>query len=201
MTDERGSPPLAAGVALLERAISYTLGSLHLVTPAVMSHPTPCPDWDLRALLAHMNDSLTALCEAIDTGHVASEWVGRAVPENGSDPGADPVGTLRDRACRLLGAWTHTDRPDVVSIAGCPLTTSIVIGTGAVEITVHGWDVARACGHHRPLPASLAEEMLELCPLLVNDADRPGRFAPPVEVPPLASAGDRLLAFLGRYPF
>lgn len=195
------TPSLTGGVTLLERAISYTLGSLHIVTPAALPYPTPCPDWDLRALLGHMNDSLAALHEAIDTGHVASEAVGRAAPENGGDAAVDLVATLRNRACRLLGAWTQAPSSEVISIAGCPLTTSIVTGTGAVEITVHGWDVARACGHERPIPPPLAEEMLELSPLLITDADRPGRFAAPVEVSPLATPGDRLLAFLGRHPF
>lgn len=201
MTDGRRSPQLTAGVSLLERATAYTLGSLHLVTPAAMPNPTPCPDWDLRALLRHVSDSLTALHEATDTGHVAPEAAGCGAPGSGDDTEENPVAGLRDRACRLLGAWTRTQSPDVISIAGCPLTTSIVAGTGALEITVHGWDVARACGHHRPIPRPLAEEMLDLCPLLVTDADRPRRFAAPVDVPPLAGSGERLLAFLGRDPY
>jgi uncharacterized protein (TIGR03086 family) len=69
-----------------------------------------------------------------------------------------------------------------------------------VEIAVHGWDVAQACGRPRPIPPQLAEELLQLAPLLVTDADRPGRFAPPVAVPAGASPGDRLVAFLGRGP-
>ena len=45
-----GLPPaLAGGVGLLERAINYTLGTLHAVTDAEMSAPTPCRSWDLRA--------------------------------------------------------------------------------------------------------------------------------------------------------
>lgn len=64
----------------------------------------------------------------------------------------------------------------------------------------HGWDVARACGQHHPIPPPLAEEMLELAPLFVTDADRTARFAAPIDVPPLASPGDRLIAFLGRRP-
>jgi hypothetical protein len=40
--------------------------------------------------------------------------------------------------------------------------------------------------------------MLGLCPLLV--ASRAGLFGPPVEVPPHASPGDRLVAYLGRVP-
>ena len=73
---------------------------------------------------------------------------------------------------------------------------------------MHGWDVACACGKPRSIPASLAERLLAIAPLLVTDADRatlPGPgiaaaplFDPPVPVSPAATASDRLAAFLGR---
>jgi uncharacterized protein (TIGR03086 family) len=193
MTDERAAAALAGGLGLLERAINYTLGSLMLVTPEAIGRPTPCRDWDLRALLAHMNDSLLALYQAADIGLVDLAAV--------DDPGtADPVALLRNRACQLLGAWTNAGDRSVVSVAGFPLTPGIVSGTGAIEVAVHGWDVARACGRNHPVPPALADELLDLSPLFVSAADRPGRFASPVDVPPLAPPGDRLVAFLGRRP-
>ena len=70
MTLARTSLALTGGVALLERAMGYTLGNLRFVTPADMSRPTPCRDWDLRALLLHTNDSLLALHEAVAAHHV-----------------------------------------------------------------------------------------------------------------------------------
>ncbi|MGH3624198.1 MAG: hypothetical protein ACRDQ5_20820 [Sciscionella sp.] len=50
---------------------------------------------------------------------------------------------------------------------------------GAVDIVVHGWDLAKGCGQRRPIPSSLAEEMLDLAPLFVTDADRPPVSPPP----------------------
>ena len=44
-----GTAALSRDVALLERAMGYTLGSLVLVTPDDMANPTPCAAWDLRA--------------------------------------------------------------------------------------------------------------------------------------------------------
>jgi uncharacterized protein (TIGR03086 family) len=191
MIDE-GAAALIGGIGLLERAVNYTLGSLHLVTSAHLARPTPCRDWTLRELLAHLDDSLLALHEAADLGHVPLD-----VPEAG--PG-DPVMVLKDRACHLLGAWTAVETPGSVSVGGNPLTTSIVTSAGAVEIAVHGWDIARACGAERPLPEPLAEELLELAPFFVTDDDRPARFGSPLAVSPVAGASDRLLAFTGRYP-
>jgi len=67
-----------------------------------------------------------------------------------------------------------------------------------LEITVHGWDVAWACGMDRPIPAPLAGELLVLAAEVVAAEDRPGRFAAPVEPGVDAAPGERLVAFLGR---
>jgi uncharacterized protein (TIGR03086 family) len=199
-----GSTAIAqtGGVALLERAMSYTLGSLLLATPAAMANPTPCRAWRLCALLLHMNDSLLALHEAIAAGQVRLDPPVDFCDPAGDygDPAGNPVATLRNRACAMMGAWANVREPRNIPIANRMLSSPIVAAAGAVEITAHGWDVARACGQDRPIPPALAEELLELCPLFVSDADRPTRFAAPVDMPPLASPSDRLVAFLGRQP-
>jgi uncharacterized protein (TIGR03086 family) len=185
---------LVGALGLFERAVGYTRASLQLVTLDRMANPTPCRGWDLRALLRHVDDSLAALQEAADVGYVGLD------PDVTDDESADIVATLRTRVRSLLGAWTNNDGAALVSVAGRRLPASVLASTGALEIAVHGWDLAWACGHRRPLPPQLAEEMLGLVPLLVSDQDRPARFAAPVDVPPLAPPGDRLLAFLGRRP-
>ncbi|MFI7126719.1 maleylpyruvate isomerase N-terminal domain-containing protein [Nonomuraea sp. NPDC050153] len=287
---------LAAGVALLERAINYALGSLRVVTPAALCRPTPCADWNLQHLLDHMTDSLRTL-NAAASGHIppaapqkpyfppptprppipptpapktlttpgsgggatsrssvresaasapggeeggaswcsgpgesattASGKAGSVSSRSGiREPaafatgegdsaslrfsalgrpmqggGANPALLLRDRAAELLGVWAATvTRPGMVSIDDRRLTSPMVAAAGAIEIAVHGWDVARACGEHHPIPALMAEELLDLAHLFVTRADRPHRFAPPRPLPPHASAQDHLLAYLGRDP-
>ncbi len=185
-----GSP--WGGVELLERAIGYTRGALALVTPEDLSRPTPCTGWDLRRLLGHMNDSLALLEEAGSAHRVCLA----VVPD---DP-ADPVPGLRARACQLLATWSASTGPGQVSVDGRPLTTPVLTSAGALEIAVHGWDVAVTCGVRRPLPDALAAALLRVAPLLVTGEDRPGRFGVPLPAPAGAGPGDRLLAFLGRDP-
>jgi uncharacterized protein (TIGR03086 family) len=197
-----GPAVLTDGVALLERSMSFTLGGLLLVTQGALSNPTPCADWDLRDLLLHMNDSLRALHEGIAVGHLdlsppAARDAARAVY---GDPRVDPVAVLKNRACTMVGAWVGPEARGTISIEDRSLNSEVVAAAGAVEVAVHGWDVARACGARRPVPAALAEELLVLCDVLVDDRDRPHRFGPPVPVDPLAPAGDRLVALLGRQP-
>jgi uncharacterized protein (TIGR03086 family) len=202
MTGQASASAFTGGIGLLERAFGYTLGCLNLVTPAAMSNPTPCAGWDLRALLRHMNDSLLAAHEAMAAGQVGLDPPPAAADPAGDcgDPETDPVGALRNRGCRMLGAYVNASGPGRVAIADRTLCLTTVASTAAVEIAVHGWDVACACGQDRPIPPALAGELLELCPLLVSDADRLSRFGALVPVPLGAPAGDRLVAYLGRDP-
>ena len=198
-----GPPPAAAlsgGVALLERALGYALGQLHAVTSADLARPTPCPQWDLRGLLMHMDDSLIALQEALDLACVGPAASDGAEPAYGpADSAISLVGGLRGHASRLLGALAEAGE-ELVWVGGFPVPMSIVTSAGAVDVAVHGWDVARACGRVQPIPERLATEMMRISPLLVSCADRPALFAAPVPVPDLASASDRLVAYLGRDP-
>jgi uncharacterized protein (TIGR03086 family) len=139
-------------VRLLERAIGYALGSVAGVAPRLLSRPTPCPDWDLRALLQHVNDSLAALYEAAATGRIGPD----PAADEGDGRRADLATMLRERARRLLGAWAGASHHhQVIAIVDRPLLASVVAGTGAIELAVHGWDISRACGQHRPIPPTL----------------------------------------------
>jgi uncharacterized protein (TIGR03086 family) len=188
-------PPLLDGVGLLERAVDYALGSLDAVSADDLGRPTPCAEWDLRALLDHLNDSLLALHEAAALGQVYPD-----IGDYAAGPSVDPVAVLRDRATRLVGAWTPPAPRREVAFGDLSLTTAIVTTTGALEVAVHGWDVARACDTDRTIPAGLADDILDVVPVLVAADDRPDRFAAAVEPPFGAAAGDRLVAFLGRHP-
>lgn len=184
--------PLLGGTDLLARAADHALTCLNAADGADRHGPTPCAGWDLRALLAHVNDSLLALHEAAAFG--------RVYPEVGDYAGADPVAVLRDRAVRLVGAWTPPAPRTEIALGDLALTAAIVTATGALELAVHGWDVARACGADGTIPDGLAAEMLDLAPLLVTAADRPSRFAVPLDPGAWPAPGDRLVALLGRHP-
>lgn len=200
MTGQPGTGCAPSGaITLLAGAISYTLGACVQVAPGEMTLPTPCANWDLEALLAHLAASMADLESALRTGHLELD---PDPPDDAVTPdpdGEDPVELLRDRAANLLFACYAHHGPDrFVMVGGLPLPTEIVACTGAVEIAVHGWDVCAARGRGGPIPAALAISMLRLSPLLV--IGREGLFGTPVHVPAQASPGDQLVAYLGRHP-
>jgi len=182
----------SAGAALLERAVGYTRGSLQLAVGADLDSATPCDRWTLLDLLQHMNDSLAAFTEAAEIGYVD------LVPVRGTDPGAQLIDRLRVRACALVGAWARHPGTGPVAVGDLELRSALLADAGPLEIAVHGWDVAQACGVDRPLPAGLALELLDVVPFVVGAADRPERFGPPLDVPLHARPSTRLLAAVGR---
>jgi uncharacterized protein (TIGR03086 family) len=181
---------------LLEPSITYALRVATAVTPDLLPRPTPCREWDLRMLLRHASESVTALAEGIQTGTVGLE------PAAEDDElVADPARAFRDRARQLRAGWARPGHQrQVIEIAGCPLAAGVMAAAAALEVAVHGWDISRACGQRRPIPAALATDLLVIAPVLVPRTGRHPLFTAPVSVPATASPSDRLAAFLGRTP-
>jgi uncharacterized protein (TIGR03086 family) len=196
MTLQPGAMPVVAGAELLERALSFTRGALSLVRPDLLDAPTPCTAWRLRDLLAHMDDSLAALHDAAAEGWVDLEPCARR--ESDDEPAV--VTSLRHHGCSLLGSWSRLRHDQPVVVGGRPLPASTVALVGALEVAVHGWDVARACGDPRPLPDELAHDLLGHAELLVTDDDRGVRFGRPLPVTFDRPPSDRLLGLTGRSP-
>jgi uncharacterized protein (TIGR03086 family) len=180
---------LTEAVELLERALSYTRGTLATVDDASLRRATPCGAWTLDQLLDHMADALDAFTEAA-SGYVAVR------PRGPAEPGGTRVEALQSRACALLGAWA-TAAPGPVVVGDRALGPALLVATAALEITVHGWDVGQATGQRTPVPARLARALLPVARRSVTEADREDRFAAPR--PATGTSYDaRLLAFLGR---
>jgi uncharacterized protein (TIGR03086 family) len=194
---------------LLDRAVRYALSAAGQATPRLLPAATPCAEWDLGRLLAHLGDSLDALAEGLSARSVGpgqccgAEGPAGAptAPGTGDSDGDGLITELAVRAAVLLTACAEVPGgQEPVAVGDQLLTTSVVAITGAIEVAVHGWDISVSCGDHEPVPSRLATELLPYAALLVPRHTRPGLFADPVRVPRRASAGDRLVAFLGRQP-
>ena len=188
-----GGPPVATlsrGLELLESSVSYVLAGAAPATPQLLSRPTPCPDWDLEALLGHVGDSIMVLREAIATGSAAAS----AVPPGHPGPEPGPLARLRGQAAGLLGACAAAGPAGRrVAIEDRELTACIVAVTGAIEIAVHGWDISVACGTRRPVPPGLAAVLAPIAPcsspLVPGPGCSPGRSGCPARpAPPTSSS-------------
>ena len=192
---------MPAGLTLLERAVGFALGCADEVTPGRLANPTPCAAWDLGALLSHAADSALVLRQAISVGCVPRAVGPAAEPgEGGLGRCPDAAAAFRAETALLLGACAFGGAGQQVAVGDRYLAAILVAATGAVELAVHGWDIAAACGRVRPIPPELAGDLFEVAFLVVTDATRAGLFGPPVRVGSHARSGDKLLAMLGRTP-
>lgn len=177
-----------AAIELLDRALAYTRGALATVRVEHLGRRTPCARWDLDALLAHMDDALDAFTEGA-AGEVRVDVRG---------PVATRVGVLQVKACALLGAWSDPAAARRSRVGDAGLDATHLALAAALEITVHGWDVAQTTGARTSVPDDLATRLLPVAATLVGGTGRRPSFADPALPPIEATAGERLVAFLGR---
>ena len=160
---------------MITEAATYLAGALERIGPADLDARTPCTEWTVRDLLAHLGDATAVLLEAAD-GAVDAE------PRFG--------GPVLART-RLLAAAGVPLGP--VRIGDRELDGELLDAAGALELAVHGWDLNTALGRTDPIPENLARRLLSAA----LPVDRP-EFAPATTPPPAATAAQRLLSSLGR---
>jgi uncharacterized protein (TIGR03086 family) len=181
-------------------AVRAGLDVVATVTPADLTRPTPCRDWDLGALLAHMTTQhLGFAAAAAGLGKDPAVW--RTV-----ELGEDPARTYAAAADRVLAAFAAEgvlDRPFALP----EISTEIqfpgrqAIAFHLVDYVAHGWDVAMAMGVPFHLPDDVLETALPIAEAVPAGRARtaPGAaFAPVIPVAGNADRLTRILALLGR---
>jgi uncharacterized protein (TIGR03086 family) len=183
---------------------SALLTSADIVDGVQLDHldrPTPCGDWSLRDLLAHMIGQNYGFADAIE-GNGADPAVFADVPV-GEWPAAD-YRSSAERAVAAFGAPGALDRDVEVAVlrGGVMLPGAQVTGFHLVDYVVHGWDVARSIGavplYDRTV-LEIALDVAEAVPDRARSDDPQTPFRPTV---PTSSSDllDRIVANLGRSP-
>ena len=187
----KGDPSFAD--TLLPQATRYALAAADAVTPDMLTRPTPCSEWDLRMLLLHATESVSAIEQGLLAHRIS------LLPAPSVEADADPAQGFRRRVGRLIEVWANTEgRPFTIEVADRSLASPLLAAVAAVEIAVHGWDISQATGQRRPVPCSLAFELLVVSQELVPDGNRDSIFAAPLPVTGPAGPSERLLDYLGR---
>lgn len=164
------------------------------VSAELFDLPTPCSEWNVRQLLNHLLGMLR---------------LGAALMSDQAPPGPDEdlttgdvADTYRSGAEALLAATTPEALARAHSTPFGQMPGSLLAGFAALDVLVHGWDLAKATGQHADQDPSLAEPILDFAQQTISDemGTRAPRIGPLVPVAPDADATARLVAFLGRTP-
>jgi uncharacterized protein (TIGR03086 family) len=187
---------------LHRRALQVAVDAVNRVRPDQLGLATPCAQWDLGRLLAHMTGQNHGFAAAArgETSDL-SVWQDRPV---GDDPGgvhaasaADLVAAFAEEGVLERGFWLPEVRDGQI------LPARMGIGFHLVDSVVHAWDVARSVGDTVSFDDEVLATALAISEQVPDGANReaPGAaFKHGLAVEPGAPALDRTLALLGRSP-
>jgi len=172
-------------------ALDHTAAIVARVRPDQLGQPTPCADWDVGQLVAHLAEANLMFAAAVDPAVAASDA-----------PAPDPLAAYRDTlaiARRVFGAPGVLEGTARLPFGEAPAV--VAVRMHAIDHLVHGWDLAVATGQDPALPEDLVIAALEEMTQALDGVDRTeSPFGPAVDCPPEAPALDRLVAHLGRDP-
>ena len=162
------------------------------VRPEQSRAPTPCTEWDVRALVNHVVGG---------TRFFVANIRGTEQPDRSRDfLGDDPVAAFAAAARDLHVTFLEPGVLDAVFPS--PLGERpgrALVQMRITEQLVHGWDIGTATGQRLEVPAEVVESVLAGLRQTVPGTGRPGAiFKDEQPAPPDAPALDRLAAFLGR---
>lgn len=190
-------------IAVLRDQAERTSRLVRGVRPDQLGLPTPCSDWDVRALINHLCLG-SQFCARVARGE-------RAAPDYETDfLGDDPAGAYQRWRDEMLEACSAPGLPEgTVHMMDAEVPGGVVLALALMDTVVHRWDLGRAVGVDPEIAPDVAELVLEQARPMIPaemraptpDATTPSiPFGPPAEVPDDAPPADRLVAFLGRTP-
>jgi uncharacterized protein (TIGR03086 family) len=164
------------------------------VKPDQLDEPTPCREWDVRALLAHTVGVVINMGRGAGGEELLADVNSTALE---SDLGTQ----FRTEADRTLAAWNARGLDGEVNIGAGPMPAQAGISINLLDTATHSWDIARATGQDTDLPEEVAATVLAAARDIVTDDIRSfAGFDAPVPTAADASTTDQLAAFLGRTP-
>ncbi|MFC4943438.1 TIGR03086 family metal-binding protein [Pseudonocardia sp. GCM10023141] len=181
---------------LYARALGWVHGLMAGVAPAHLDDPTPCSEFDVRALLGH-------LLATVDRARIAGEGgsvlaAPSVITDVADEDWATAHGTATEKLWSIWGDDALLDRMMVLPWGTVP-------GRAAVwgylnETLVHGWDLAVAVGSDPEADADLAAAALAAVTRFLPAEPRGGPvpFAAVVESAAGAGPTERLANWSGH---
>ncbi|GAB3436297.1 TIGR03086 family metal-binding protein [Actinophytocola sediminis] len=170
------------------------------VKPDQLGLPTPCPDWDVRALVNHL-----MFWTAFRSESAASKR-----PAPADDPiteqtdftaDGDWAATLEAQLGRATAAWAEPSATEGnTGLAGGSMPAPVIGMMLVGELVVHGWDLAAATGRHLRVDERIVAAVHESTAAMAEQGRSYGVFGAEIPVPADATPLDRVLGLSGRDP-
>ncbi|GAA1359952.1 TIGR03086 family metal-binding protein [Streptomyces beijiangensis] len=189
-------------ITLHRRVMETTTGVVAAVRPGQLALPTPCGEWNLSQLLAHMtgqNHGFAAVArgERSDASVFADRPVDEDPAAGFAASAADVLTAFAEPGVLERGFWLPEIRD------GITLPGRIAVGFHFIDYVVHGWDVAASLGVPITFDAEVLAAGVPIAEAVPDDTSRKAAgaaFAPGLDSTPDAAPFDRILRLLGRDP-
>jgi uncharacterized protein (TIGR03086 family) len=159
------------------------------------TQPTPCTDWDVRALVAHVVDEQRWAPYLLQGGTVAD-----AGNRFEGDPlGEDPKAAWSTASQAALEAFSAEGALDQhVALSYGETSARDYLWEMTVDAAVHAWDLARGIGADDRLDPELVRRIHQAAAKDVERLTKSPLFADPVMVASGADLQSRMLGLYGR---
>lgn len=180
---------------LFTGALEHFGALVHQVRDDAWTAPTPCTEWDVRALVHHLVVEISWMDPLIGGRSVAD--VGDSL--SGDLLGDDPVASWDAAAAGALAAVNADGAMEMV----IHLTRRDVTGVDYTfevfnDLAIHGWDLARAIGADETIDPAFVAIIDERIGPTIADLKESGQYGDVIVPPDGADAQARLLAAFGR---
>ncbi len=185
---------------MMAKAATSVVAVARNVKPDQLTDPTPCPGWDVRALVNHLTF----------WSAFRSELAARKQTAPADDPVTEQTDfttrrdwpqTLERQLDRAVAAWAEPGATEGdTGLAGGSMPARVIAMMMVGEPVVHGWDLARATGQPLETDAAVLWTVHEMATEIGEMGRRMGAFGPEVAVPESAPLLDRVLGLSGRDP-
>ncbi|TQC44898.1 TIGR03086 family protein [Rhodococcus sp. WS4] len=183
------------------RAVEASKDVVSRVTRGDPQRATPCAQWNLGQLLAHMTVQHQGFAAAAaGSGPDLQNWQPRA--------SADPVAAYRSAADAVVEAFARHRAlgsafwlPEISTEFPFPAATAV--GFHFLDYVVHSWDVARSLGLDFVPESDMVAAVLAIARLVPDGADRlreGAAFAPSLPADRDSADFGAVLSLLGRSP-
>jgi uncharacterized protein (TIGR03086 family) len=184
-------------VELHRRAIDEFGRRVEAIADNQWGLPTPCADWDVRALVHHLvyeNVWAPALFEGQTVEQVGDRFEGDLL-------GGEPEAAWKDSAQQALGAVSRPGAmAQTVHLSFGDFPGEAYAMQLTTDLAVHAWDLARGIGADDRLDPELVEACYAAALPMEPMLRQSGMFGDKVDVGPDADTQAKLLGMMGRTP-
>jgi uncharacterized protein (TIGR03086 family) len=184
-------------IALHRRAVQEFDARVRAVGDDQWALPTPCADWDVRALVNHVvgEDRWTApLLDGMTVAEVGDRFDGDLLGDEPRRAWAEAAAEAT-AAVAAQGVLTR-----IVHVSFGDITGAEYISQLTADHVIHAWDLARGIGADERLDPDLVAFAHDTLAPQVEAWRAGGAFGPAVEVPEGSDLQARLIALTGRQP-